>query len=327
MKKGLYQYLLILAFFYGLWYLCLGYFPFLICLLLVIIFIFNILLSYKGMTSATIESNIKQSVIKRHEKLQIIFRRKISTMFPIGNIVIEYHIFNAFHQCIDHQKVVIKAEEYILEINAKHSGYYYLKIDNIYCYDILQCLYKKHSCHDMLDYYVFPVFYKTPILLQEALGKHDESIKYSPSLSGDDYSEIFDLRSYREQDSLRHIHWKASLKQGEMLVKIGSQPVIKKILIAVDINNMDSMNDACLDHFYSLCLSLIHCQIAFEVLCPQNNSELMKAEFITNDDCLRECMKHILQIPKCSIQDIFYHQRDLSSIYIVKKDGIEVLEK
>ncbi|MDE5764810.1 MAG: DUF58 domain-containing protein [Ruminococcus sp.] len=54
---------------------------------------------------------------------------------------------------------------------------------------------------------------------------NDESSVFSEYASGDDPSEIFDLRNYNQGDRLNRIHWKLSLKKDEFIVKDYSLPV------------------------------------------------------------------------------------------------------
>lgn len=327
MLKGLCQYLLVLFFLFGLWNLLLGYFPFLMVLFFILLFFINIILSYKGMKKAQVQVHITQTIVERQEQFQILFKRKQDTLFSTGKIVIEYRIFNAFSQCVLHKKVILEDQEYLENVSMKHTGYYYLKIDKIYCYDILQCLYFSHICSQELHFYVFPSLIPVMDIIHETAGKHHESFEYSPYVKGDDYSEMFDLRSYRENDSLRYIHWKASLKKDELLVKEGSQPIVKKLLLSVEIHQLSDFDDHALDQFYSLCSLLSQQQIAYEIICPHAQSEGLGSELISNDYHFRECMKRILKSPIEDIQNSLIDTKDISSVYIVKGDGIEVYER
>lgn len=58
-----------------------------------------------------------------------------------------------------------------------------------------------------------------------------ESDIFSPSKAGDDPSEIFQLREYRDGDRHNRIHWKLSSRSESFIVKELSQPVNSKIMI------------------------------------------------------------------------------------------------
>lgn len=327
MNNGIKTYIFIFAFLVLLWNIILGYFPFLICIVFVFLFLFNIVISYQGMKTTTITSSIKNKIVERNDELEVSFQRHATSIFPIGKIGIEYRIYDAWNQCVIHKKVFLEDQEYIEILILKHSGYYYLQIEQIYCFDILQCLYRKHNLSQQLQFYVFPSLIQTPILFQENLSQCYESIEYSPNHQGEDYSEMFDIRAYQAGDTLKHIHWNASLKQNELLVKEGSQPTIKKILLAVQMTNINYQNDKALDYFYSICSSLSQKQIAYEILCPQMAGDLLQRELITNDEFFRECLKRLLKTPTQNIENLFYQSQDMTSFYLINFKGIEVYEK
>ncbi|QNM04419.1 DUF58 domain-containing protein [Qiania dongpingensis] len=62
-----------------------------------------------------------------------------------------------------------------------------------------------------------------------------ESDEYSAEKPGDDSSELFDIREYREGDRISRIHWKLSSKRDELMMKEGSLPVSSRILLALDL--------------------------------------------------------------------------------------------
>lgn len=327
MLKGLINYLLLLSIMIVLWVIALGYFPFLLCLIFIFTFFICYLMSYKAMKSTTINVSLLETIIERRDQLSLHFKRNNQTLFPCGKIMIEYKIYDVFHQCVRHHKIILEDQEYQEFISIKHSGYYTIEINHIYCYDILQCLYKKHTYKENLQFYVFPSLMSSSIVLEESTGKKDESFEYSPYHKGEDFSEIFDLRTYREGDALKHIHWKASLKHDDILVKVGSQPLVKKILLAVVLRKPSHENDIALDRFFTLCSTMSQRQIAYEILCPQVESHFYNNELITNDEYYRECLKRILKTPTDLVYETFYNRQDITSLYVIKANEIEVLEK
>lgn len=82
---------------------------------------------------------------------------------------------------------------------------------------------------------------------------------YSPDKKGYDYSEVFQLREYAEQDSLKQIHWKLSGKLDKLIVRDGSLPVAKSILVFWDKNARSASAeeiDAMAEAFCSICEGL-----------------------------------------------------------------------
>lgn len=62
-----------------------------------------------------------------------------------------------------------------------------------------------------------------------------EGVSYDSHRSGQDPSEVFDLRSYREGDSVKSIHWKLSTRFDDVLVREASRPQDHAIAILFGI--------------------------------------------------------------------------------------------
>ena len=58
---------------------------------------------------------------------------------------------------------------------------------------------------------------------------------YSDEESGDDPSQIFEIRDYRPGDKMQKIHWKLSAKSDSLIVKEYSEPVGFAIVIFVNL--------------------------------------------------------------------------------------------
>ena len=56
-----------------------------------------------------------------------------------------------------------------------------------------------------------------------------------PKKGGDDGSEVFEVRAYRDGDPLQRVHWKLTAKTGEMLVREFSLPKREVLLLQVDL--------------------------------------------------------------------------------------------
>ena len=53
--------------------------------------------------------------------------------------------------------------------------------------------------------------------------------------SGDDPSEVFDIREYRQGDRLSRIHWKMTAKEEELMVKEYSRPLGGEGILCLDL--------------------------------------------------------------------------------------------
>ena len=76
--------------------------------------------------------------------------------------------------------------------------------------------------------------------------------RYSQRKPGDDPTELFALREYREGDRLSRIHWKLSQKMGKPLVKELGLPIADHLFFLLDLNGTGVEADTLLDAFATL---------------------------------------------------------------------------
>ena len=106
----------------------------------------------------------------------------------------------------------------------------------------------------------------TPALsLRPQQNPDSEGERYSLTKPGDDLSELFGLRDYRQGDKLSRIHWKLSQKTGRTLVKEPSLPLADSLLFLLDLNGQGEEADALLDVFATLSGFLIQQEAAHRV--------------------------------------------------------------
>lgn len=86
-----------------------------------------------------------------------------------------------------------------------------------------------------------------------------DTSEFSKVKAGDDPSEIFDLHTYREGDSIARIHWKLSSKLDQLMVKEFSLPLSAGCLLVTDPVISGEMPEAALrlDTAYSALFSVI----------------------------------------------------------------------
>lgn len=71
---------------------------------------------------------------------------------------------------------------------------------------------------------VYPQIHDIQVDPHQSASAGFEGTSYDPYRSGQDASEVFDLRSYHEGDAVKSIHWKLSTRFDDMLVREASRP-------------------------------------------------------------------------------------------------------
>ncbi|MEG0276501.1 MAG: DUF58 domain-containing protein [Coprobacillus sp.] len=266
------------------------------------------------------------SIVERETALRTTFSLIHKTPLHCTKAIITYKVIDNLGNTIISNKAMIYNDQIMKDIVMNHSGYYKLVIEKVYYFDILQCLPFKRKYNYQYPFYVFPKMIKTDEYLKQNIGFSIESYEYDMLNKGVDYSEVFEIREYNEFDSLKHIHWKASMKKGDLYVKEGSQPILKKLLLTVECHGNKDINDKTLDIFYSLCLSLLEKGIDYEIICPSLNNQKYNIELIKSDTHFKECFQRILSTSYQDIDEYIQSIKEYSTLYIVKNSGIEVKE-
>ena len=141
-----------------------------------------------------------------------------------------------------------------------HCGNVSIQVEKVRIYDYLNLfattIGKNYEVQDVLV---------MPPLKEIYLGKdrwynetNEDSDRFSMYKKGDDPSEIFDIRDFKDGDRIQQIHWKLSSKAGHYMVKDGSLPLAKAVHIFLDLCAGDEQTaDLLVQGIYSVSMELM----------------------------------------------------------------------
>ena len=206
-------------------------------------------------------------VVTKNEEIPITLTLDNPTFLPIYAIKV-YITYNNDFSSKKYQK------EYMVAIDGKSrtsitynfmsefSGIINISLKKIRCYDPLKLFSLKKRCNEQVKIAVLPNFYDIEEDIVSRKNKSSiESDNYSDTKRGDDPSEVFAIREYREGDRPSQIHWKLSSKQEQLMVKEFSDPLNCSILIFLDftiqkgrdrLKYMDGLIESALSISYNL---------------------------------------------------------------------------
>lgn len=136
------------------------------------------------------------------------------------------------------------AETVSLSFTPEHCGIVEFRLKNIKICDLIgfSFLFRKINFSDRII--VLPNASPMDAELENGIVSGSESNIFSSVKAGDDPSEIFQLREYRDGDRHNRIHWKLSSRSESFIVKELSQPVNSKILILCDFSGCNAAAQA-----------------------------------------------------------------------------------
>ncbi len=138
----------------------------------------------------------------------------------------------------------LSKESVALKFTPSHCGYMDISAERAMIGDILGLtfLFRKLRFSDRIA--VLPTIYPFGYELESEPSSGYDGDSLSESNSGDDPSEIFELREYRIGDGMNRIHWKLSTRGEELIVKELSLSISSRILIICDLGACKNSSEA-----------------------------------------------------------------------------------
>ena len=148
------------------------------------------------------------------------------------NLLINYELEGKVHT--EKMRFVTERREQMTAclVSAQHCGRITCRIEKLKLYDFLWLFaIPGKASHDRCSFTVMPKLPDIDPLTERTLKEDFESNTYAQSRPGRDYSEVYEIRSYREGDPVSSIHHKLSAKREELVVREGSYPVGSRLML------------------------------------------------------------------------------------------------
>lgn len=301
------------------WVLVPTYAFFLFFWMLVLLFIINIGYSFLIIKHTKITYALQSERVLRKQNAIVSLRVDTYKYFPTGKIVIVCHAINQKEK----KKYVFEKNtvDTYLEIPMLHCGMHTITIEMECYYDILHLLFSKRKQEISKEVMVYPLLKDNNDLQLAPLVQ--ESMSSTIGQEGQDYSEVFDIRGYRQGDTLRHMHWKLSMKKSELLVKTGSQLVEEGNVISYLVYASKDANDQMLDMFHTLCTKWNMQKSAYTIYVYDATSETFYPCLIHDEVTYYQTLCKIMTNSSTpyTMEQLQTHICN-QAMYIIEKDGI-----
>lgn len=162
---------------------------------------------------------------------------------------------------------------WIFRMDCVRCGNFKVRVRRILVGDLLGILYLRAGREREGEIVtVLPRIEPMELELNQTFGSmawNEETGEYNPHRAGDDPSEVYQIRGFREGDSMRQIHWKMTARTGEVMVREFSDPVRCGVAVFLDLTlpggkQKRSLDDEYLEKALSLCAGLL------EIACPHD---------------------------------------------------------
>lgn len=197
-------------------------------------------------------------------------------------------------------------------LKSENCGNIKIAVEKCLIYDMLGILKAYWKGKESRNIGILPECHLIPVEVtrktREFLADADE---YSDRESGDDPSEIYQVRAYQEKDSLHDIHWKLSAKADELLVKEHGRPLGSVVLIWLDLYAERSLkknvSDVVLELTASLSRSLLEEACVHMVAWYEVENRRVQKKRISKEEHIYELLNRLLYTKT--------HQEQIENIY------------
>lgn len=249
-----------------------------------------------------IEFASKSNTVSKRDNFPVQIKITNKSIFPVGKAVVNIEYFNSFNNEINNFTLLAPVQAkntqgISFQLNSTYCGIVVIRCDNVEIYDPLRIFRFRTGKNISTSITVMPEYHEISGQICSTDRINEESSVFSEYKSGDDPSEIFDLRGYTAGDKLNRIHWKLSSKKDEFIVKDYSLPVDIPCTLFIDLNVDSNYQLAVFDTLMETLLSISQFLLNNERIHSIVYYNSLYKEFteknIVNGDDLSEIIKEI----------------------------------
>ena len=210
--------------------------------LLSILILLTLITGYISVATASksvqITTSLSQNSLHKGDDVVLTIHVRFGVILPVGPLIIqvssgpglpvrEMHLSNLSGI----------TQEIQIPFHASHVGVSNPGIQSYTVQDLLGCFAKTMQSNTSLcSLVVLPsTFEVSPVKLAPG-----DPGSESMALASEDLSEPSDIRTYQPGDAMKKIHWKLSLRRGDLLVRKFDEPVLPDVLILMDCSKPPS---------------------------------------------------------------------------------------
>lgn len=212
--------------------------------------------------------SVPDSVVNKNEPMKVSIVVDNKAIIPVSCVKVIVSYENTYEHLKQYQTFNLSVDSKSTQtinftLSSVHTGTVQVGLKKVYIYDFLRIFHHTYRKNGTVGIKVFPevcMMESNPSIAQQDF--LDSEI-FSKTKSGDDPSEVFDIREYKEGDKIHRIHWKLSSKRDVVMVKEYSLPIACNIGIMVSLELRADIMDRM--QYYDALLSVV-ASISYQLL-------------------------------------------------------------
>lgn len=207
----------------------------------------------------------------KNETFRVVLRLENASRLPLAAAGCRLEVRNlltgACERTVRHTAVLPRgSSEITLELSSDCCGRIRTELTGLCLYDCFGLIPVRCRAEAHASVTVQPNTFPMEVRVLANVNSPDESEVYSQERPGSDLTETFQIRDYREGDSIRQIHWKLSTKYDRMISRDPSLPVTRSVMVFWDrrVEQVSrARQDAQAEVLVSLCRALLSADVQF----------------------------------------------------------------
>lgn len=201
----------------------------------------NILVVNYSYKRIKVELSTKVSVINKGNYIPINLEIDNKGILPVMWIEVYFRFKNNYHITNKEISFVVPIlkygkQEYTFRIKSEYCGDMDIEMLHIKYMDYFKLFYREKKIQKNIRVYVLPqVGNIENIEIERKCIIDIDGEKFSETKSGDDPSQVFDIREYIPGDKMHGIHWKLSARKSRLMVKEFSLPLNGYYSVIMDL--------------------------------------------------------------------------------------------
>lgn len=180
-----------------------------------------------------------------------------------------------------------------LRISGAACGLVTLKLKKIRIYDCIGIFFLTKRPKITESFHILPSVFDTHVVVSNTIRSFPlESDVYDTQKSGDDPSEVFQIREYQKGDRPQSIHWKLSARNDTLMVKEYSRPVGCAVVFFLDYR---ILTEPYLETLFSISFEMLNQQCRHYMVWYDTACEDIERMAMENSEDLYELTAHLLK--------------------------------
>ena len=262
------------------------------------------------------------SAAEKGKPVQIMLTVENRSPFPVTYGVAEVFCWNEFRIDMVYQKIFIQAAgrsktEFICEWSSSHCGKLIFEVKSLKIQDYIHLLTFLCPIEKSASAAVLPVPYPVEIPPENRSMIQEDGETFDRFRSGDDPSEVFDIREYRPGDRMSRIHWKMTAKEENLMVKEFSRPLAGEGVLYLDLydpkaDGLWNSADDYLELLLSFCLAFLEANRNVRAVWKEQGGDSLRVLGIEDEASVYELLCILFELrpysQEVSLEDCYREQ-------------------